>query len=676
MALINSLGSGVSGLQSFQTKMDVIGNNIANVNTTGFKSRSVAFAEMLNQNLNRSGQNSETATKRYNQVGLGVQVASINQDMSQGSLEASNRPTDLALDGDGFFMVNDGSQDLLTRAGNFSFNKNGQLVTSQGHLVQGFNANSAGDIVAGGSAQNIQVDFDEIFAPQKTQNVNLAGNLDAHTSETQVVSSLQAFTTNSGELATGSTELNDLDQTLDSFSAGDAIDFSVTDHDGNTSTQTFTYGSANDGTTLGDFVSSVDSAFGGSANVELADGLLKMRSETPGDSQLNFQIDSIPTTSQAEAQEVTQDSAFTTGGGTAAVGTDDINTLDQTNTAFVAGDVLELSGTDTSGNDVNVSFTYGAGNDGTTLNDLLSSISSAFPDATASLDGSGNIVLTGDNAEDSQMTLNTLAEATGATGDITDQSFSITTQGNTSNKIDMPTFSTTNEGDTKSQTISTTVYDSLGEAHTLLVEFTQEDSGFWNYNSRFLDGEQINSGGTGNLQFHESGNLVSDGSAGIQFDPGNGANPMQFDLNFDNGVKTLTQYDGTTTANVSSQDGFAKGELIDFFIDSEGVIQGDFSNGKSKNLAQIAVSNVSNPEGLNNEGNGLYSMNTQAGTMQVNTAEALASTTVNSGFLEGSNVDLNEQFTDMIVTQRAFQSNARVITTSDQLLAETVQLKR
>lgn len=553
MALINSLQAGVSGLKGFQTKMDVIGNNIANVNTSGFKSGSVAFAEMLQKNMSRGGADFEHAPKQNNQIGLGVRVASINQNMAQGALEASNRPTDLALEGDGFFMVNDGNQNLLTRAGNFSFNKNGNLVTQQGLQVQGFNANSAGEIVSGGSAQDIQIDFQSVYAPQKTQSINLAGNLNSTTSDKQVVSAVQAFTTNGGDLADTTTELGDLDQYIDNAGGAETVDITIagTDNAGNAISNTYTFDGSNGGDTIQDVIDQINTDFGGEGTASMEDGLLVMRSDQIGDSQLSLSISDA-----------------------------------------------------------------GTGEDG----------------------------------------------------------------------LNNPTFDISQEGAFGSRTISSTVYDDLGEAHTLVVEFTQGENdptnpNEWTYDAKFLDGESI-SGGSGTIEFDSSGNVVSvdgttgQGSKNITLTPNNGASQMNFTVNFDSGTKSLSQFQGTTTANVASQDGFAKGELVDFFIDSDGMIVGNYSNGKSKNLAQLAVADVSNPEGLSNQGNGMYAQVAQAGEVRIDTAASLVDTSVNSGYLEGSNVDLAQEFTEMIVTQRAYQSNARVITTSDQLLAEAVQLKR
>jgi flagellar hook protein FlgE len=536
---MKSLNSGVSGLRAFQTKMDIIGNNIANVETSGFKSSRVSFSEMLNQEIS-SGGGSESAPSAGAQVGLGVRISSIDRDFNQGGLQATGRKTDLALEGDGFFMVSEGSQKFLTRAGNFAFNKEGYLVDQSGRKVQGFNANAAGNVLSSGTTDDIRIDFENVFDPQATQNVYTAGNLDAGTSKAQIVQAQSALTTSSGSIATTSTKLNDLAQTSTDFVAGDQINFDVTLNDGTTQTITHTFSA---GDTVGDLINSINSSLGsGEANVSLVDGLMMARSASLGDSQ--FTIDNVSTS-----------------------GTGDIN---------------------------------------------------------------------------------------------------------------FPGFEITQQGQTNSQTISTTVYDELGNSHTLALKLTQSDTNTWDYEANFLDGEQITSGATGTLTFDQSGNLSSNSSISMDFDPGSGANPVSFTVNLgnpENGSR-LTQFAGSSSAKVTSQDGYSQGKLVDFSIDGDGFINGIYDNGRNVRLAQVAIGDVSNYNGLETVGNGLFRNTVASGDITTSTASNLSETKINSGVLEGSNVDLAHEFTDMITSQRAYQSNARVITTADELLQEAVNLKR
>ena len=141
MALIGSLGSGVSALDAFSEGMDVIGNNIANVDTTGFKASTVNYADGFSELLQAPSPAPSSTTSGTNamQVGEGVTVESINQNFTQGSLNATGTPTDLAITGNGFFIVQDSSnqENYATRAGNFTEDSNGYLVTSGGMQLQG-----------------------------------------------------------------------------------------------------------------------------------------------------------------------------------------------------------------------------------------------------------------------------------------------------------------------------------------------------------------------------------------------------------------------------------------------------------------------------------------------------------------------------------------------------------
>lgn len=540
MSLMKSLNSGVSGLRAFQTKMDVIGNNIANVESTGFKSSRVTFADMLSQEIS-SGGGSESAPSSGAQVGLGVRISSIDRDFNQGGLQNTGRQTDLAIEGNGFFMVEDsGSQQFLTRAGNFAFNKDGFLVDQSGRKVQGFNANVSGEVVASGTSESIRVDFENISEPQATQNVYLAGNLDADTSTQQILQAQSALTTSSGSTASTSTLINDLAQTTTDLVNGDTIQFDFALNDGSTQSVTHTFSS---GDTVNDLITTINGGLpAGEAQASLVDGMLMLRSEQVGDSQL----------------EIT----------------------------------------------------------------------------------------------------NTTVTGTGA--------------------MNLPGFQVSQSGVTNSETISSTVYDNMGRSHTVMLKLTQSDINTWDYEASFLDGEQINSGATGQISFDESGNLTSDSSFALDFDPGNGAAPVNFTVNLGNSDKgsVLSQFSGSSTAKFNSQDGYAQGKLVDFSIDGDGFVNGIYNNGRNVKLAQVAIADVPNYDGLKTLGNSLFKNTVASGDISLDTADDLSDTNLNSGVLEGSNVDLAREFTDMITSQRAYQSNARVITTADELLSEAVNLKR
>ncbi len=143
--MLRSLFAGISGLRVNQTMLDVTGNNIANANTTGFKASSTVFADTLSQML--TGASAANATRGGTnpiQVGLGVQLAATNTNFTQGSTETTGRPTDLMIQGDGMFVTKEGNQQLYTRAGAFTFDNNGTLVTPDGSRVQGYALDATG----------------------------------------------------------------------------------------------------------------------------------------------------------------------------------------------------------------------------------------------------------------------------------------------------------------------------------------------------------------------------------------------------------------------------------------------------------------------------------------------------------------------------------------------------
>ncbi|MFQ5571131.1 MAG: flagellar hook protein FlgE [Rhodothermales bacterium] len=178
--MMNSLRAGVSGIRSHQVRMDVIGNNISNVNTPGFKRSRVAFKEVMAQLQLGVGRTASGSGVNPSYVGRGVGVGSVDQNWSQGAFQTTNVPTDLALSGDGFFLVNNGGRTFLTRDGAFTFNNQGDLVTSTGLNVQGWALQPNGDIDMS-DLRDVQVDFLALgaSAPKFTESMTLAGNLSA-----------------------------------------------------------------------------------------------------------------------------------------------------------------------------------------------------------------------------------------------------------------------------------------------------------------------------------------------------------------------------------------------------------------------------------------------------------------------------------------------------------------
>jgi flagellar hook protein FlgE len=235
--------------------------------------------------------------------------------------------------------------------------------------------------------------------------------------------------------------------------------------------------------------------------------------------------------------------------------------------------------------------------------------------------------------------------------------------------------------DTKHST-SIFVYDSLGNTHSLTVNFTKTlDGKVWQWSAEAPEPATIISGGSGEVSFRDDGSLNSftynGDSNHIAINPGNEAQDLTISLNAGiiGELSGLSQTASSTSVNAVGQDGYGVGILQDINIDTNGNIFGNYSNGVNEILAQVLLANFVNPQGLERTGTNLFSSTMNSGSAQISEADQGGST-INSGYLEMSNVDLSKEFTEMIITQRAFQANARVITTSDMLLQEVTALKR
>lgn len=199
--MIRSLNTGVSGLLAQQTSLDVVSDNISNSSTTGFKRSRTVFSDQLGQELlgvSRS-QGGETVNPAF--VGNGTQVNSIDKNFTQGALEETNVRTDLAIDGDGFFLADSDGRNVLTRAGNLTFNDDGFLSTAGGLRVQGFGVDADGNIDAT-SLQDIQLDPTEQIEPEATTLAEVTGNISADASEEEEVTVSTEFFDQQGDTHT------------------------------------------------------------------------------------------------------------------------------------------------------------------------------------------------------------------------------------------------------------------------------------------------------------------------------------------------------------------------------------------------------------------------------------------------------------------------------------------
>ncbi|MDR1948738.1 MAG: flagellar hook protein FlgE [Spirochaetaceae bacterium] len=466
--MMRSLFSGVSGLQNHQTRMDVIGNNISNINTTGFKRGRVNFQDMLYQQLSAAARpNEEVGGVNPKEVGLGMSIASIDTIHTQGAFQTTGVGTDLAVSGNGFFVLKEGENFFYTRAGDFSVDQEGLMVNpANGMRLQGWMART----LDGVQVLDVSREVEDLVIPvggkdaaRATTSVNFACNLDKRTPFLEEGASQADIIR-----GTWGTEI----KIYDTF---------------------------------------------GEAHV------------------MRVEFTRIPGENNSW---------------TAAVTVDPQNE-DPTNTSVGLGDAAPAAG---EGNGFTVNF-------------------SNLGNLTGVTDAAGNATL-GDGAVIMRVAYDVQTATPGDDGAPVRQEF------------------------------------------------------------------ELNLGTVGGL------------------------------------VNTITQYAETSTTKAFTQDGYTMGYLENFKIDQTGTITGIYSNGTSRALGQVALASFANQGGLEKRGDNNYVVSNNSGYANISPCNIQGKGKIIAGALEMSNVDMSEQFVDMIVTQRGFQANSRTIQTADQLLQEVLTLKR
>lgn len=219
------------------------------------------------------------------------------------------------------------------------------------------------------------------------------------------------------------------------------------------------------------------------------------------------------------------------------------------------------------------------------------------------------------------------------------------------------------------------VYDSLGTQHDLTLKLTEGTTGnTWDYTITGANGEKITNG-TGTLTFNPADGSVSAGSpTTITLDSSATTGVPAFDIKMD--FSKFSQVASDTGIQASGQNGYAPGLLSSFSVDANGVVVGLYTNGLSRNVGQLAMANFTNPDGLERIGNNLWRETDNSGLAVVGAANSGGRGSISSGFLEQSNVDISNEFADLIVTQRGFQANTKIVTVIDELLQDVINIKR
>lgn len=528
----------LSGLNAAASELRVIGNNVANASTVGFKRSRAEFADIFA---------ASSLGTTSNAIGAGVRVASVSQQFTQGNVGFTDNNLDLAVSGQGFFILDDNGVAVYSRAGQFGVDRDGYVINSQAQRLQAFQADANGSIT--GAIDDLRLDTSDI-EPSQTTTISMGLNLDA---ADDIPAAPEASTT----LTLGGTQVLD---TLDSPIT--TANFSIFDSYGNESANAaleWTYSGA-----------------GNVWNVELLVGGVSV--------------------SPAATASVT-------------VGTTASATLDwDPDGALGAQSSLPLA------------FDTGS----------LSQVTTG---------GAGNISASADGA----------------------------VQG---------AFSP-NDSTTYNSSTSLTIFDSLGSSHLATMYFRKTGTpNEWEAYT-YVDGAAVGTGNT--IMFTTGGQLdeidgVSTPPSLIttpSFTPGGGAAPMTVSFN----LADVVQYGSAFSVNVLSQDGFATGRLSGVDISDTGVITARFTNGQSRTLGQVALGNFPNNQGLRQLGDTTWGESFESGAALVGTPATGSLGLIQSGALEGSNVDLTDQLVGMITAQRNFQANAQVISTADTVTQTIINIR-
>ncbi|MGI6783805.1 MAG: flagellar hook protein FlgE [Aminivibrio sp.] len=634
--MLRSLMSGVSGVKAHQTLLDVTGNNIANVNTVGFKKDAVTFQDLLYQTPRGASAPSEVRGGiNPMQVGLGVKVAAIETIHSQGQLEFTGNRTDMAIEGDGYYVVGEGTNQLYTRAGNFLLDANGNMVQSgTGYMVKGFKMSpdpqDPTSYTMGSSLVDINIPVGQKIPANATTLAGFRCNLDSRVQSylpMGIEANDSSLTIDDGTnqyvlsvIAGGNTP-----GTFLSFStppgtppANQAnINLVYNGIDTNSGLPRFVMTPTPLGGQLAGLTPVYDSSTG-TLTLENA-GVIVSRIELSG--FMNFNMITDSTTGTPVHYLVEFDDAAATG-----------------------NRILKIWDNNTPPNNPHT-LTIPMNNDGTfQLPNAMQIGTAPFPlTAKATDNGLGIKILNG-----------------------------------------TATVATINQKIASVHNTKMDVYDSLGNAHTLEVSWEKIDNNQWRWRAWLPNEPGITlTNNTGVTDFDSDGKITtgSSGVIGLNF-ASLGAEDATITLDFTGEafgkdvMEGITQYGTGFTTKGYYQDGYTMGVLQDFAAGKDGTITGVYSNGVNIPLYRMALALFSNPAGLTNTGNTAFAVSNNSGLPQIVAAGEGGAGTIAGGTLEMANVDLSEEFVKLIIAQRGFQANARVVTTSDHVLEEVINIKR
>jgi len=572
MASTTALFTGLSGLLASSRTIDVVGNNIANVNTTAYKDNRLLLETTFSRTFSLgTAPSANTGGSNPGQIGMGVGVAGTQRNFSNGALGVTGVNTDLALEGDGFFIINDGGNTQYTRAGAFMRNAQNELVTISGGRVQGYGIDDNFNIIQGAPV-DMTLPIGTLTLAEATRNVIFNGNLNA-----------------SGELGELGTQI--------------------------TSAALNALGTANPPP----------------ANPPFADGTTRLIDLDDGMGSAQF---------------------------------DD-------------GDIVRLQGAEKGGKTIPSADL--AVTTATTIADFLAFLTEALGIDTSEAGDPGGVTI------DDTTGVITIEGNYGTANELSVDTADILRLDSDETTLGQP-FILTKEQEATGESVRNTfiVYDSLGtplEVDLTMVYDDHDDTGTqWRYFAESADSEGIDLRlNTGLITFDTNGQIETPAEFNIQVsrDDTGAVDPLSVTLSFSSGPDNVTALSDTeSTLAAVFQDGSPIGTLTDIGFGQDGVISGAFTNGLIRNIGQIALAMFTNNEGLVDVGDNMFRTGPNSGTPVVSTPLSLGAGRVVGGALELSNVDLSQEFINLITASTGYSAAGRVINTANELIQQLLIIGR
>lgn len=665
--MLRSLMAGVTGIKAHTTYLDVVGNNIANVNTTGFKKSTVTFSDLLYQTSKGATAPDEAAgTGGVNamQVGLGVNVSAIETLHTQGNVSYTGASLDLAIEGDGYFVVKNGSNTYYTRAGAFTLDGESNVVSSgTGYMLQGYSMTQDPTdptrYIQGSTLGAVNIPIGQKIAAKQTELVGFKCNLD---------SSVDTY------LATGFTAVGTEQQvTLN----------------GTKYTMTFAESTAIPADAA-DFLNITLDSTAGTLN-----GTIQMQLDG-FDSEGNPVL-SVGAGSTVPAANVTYDA--TTGVLTVQDGTDqwemnlwDNLDLEYSTFADPSNPNLTwkvLTEFDPASNRMKIWYQTDDGAGTVSAMQVFDTLDPAAGEIVFNADGTFRNY----DADPTTTDVDPIAldDGGGNTLDIflvantSGRSFLVQpSDGGTPPSATGETLASVNQRTASIHQTKLDVYDSLGNTYTLEVSWEKIGNNEWRWRAWLPDNPDIPiTGNEGTIKFDSSGLLTGTGTATIDLGfAAVGAQNVTMTLDFsgqsfeEDTLNGVTQYGEDFTTKAYYQDGYGMGVLESYSVSDDGTITGVYSNGETQPIARLALAIFANPQGLLKMGETVFAESANSGMAQIVAPGTGGAGSIAGSSLEMSNVDLAEEFVNLIKGQRGFQANSRVVTTGDEILEELINLKR